>query len=156
MHSLKIWWFKYNGSSGWLQFWETKFLEFSLRFPGHFKIFPWATPESKIRWNAFLLAIMSYSYIFPEFSTVFPEFSEVFSTKIQISPSFPWDFDNFPNSPSFPGFPWFPGLWPPCSYLLDIYTEAFVVFFWNRYLLKLNHHTFAAYTSVVTFLIEIF
>ena len=31
---------------GWPHFWETKCPEFSLRFPEHFKIFPWATDAS--------------------------------------------------------------------------------------------------------------
>ena len=48
------------------------------------------------------------------FSLSFPGFS----TKIKISPSFPWNFDNFSNSLSFPGFPCFPCLWPPCLYIL--------------------------------------
>ena len=72
----------------------------SLRFPGHFKIFPWATQERKIQRNAFLLAIMSHLVHFP---WVF----QVLSTKIQISTSFPRGFDNFSNSLSFPGFPCF-------------------------------------------------
>ena len=72
----------------WPHFWETKFPEFSLRFPRHFKIFPWAAQERKTRWNAFLLAIMSHSFIFP---WVF----QVFSTKIQISLRF-WQFFKFP------------------------------------------------------------
>ena len=45
----------------------------------------------------------------------FPWVFQVFPTKIQISQSFPWDFDNFSNSLSFPGFPCFPDLWPPCN-----------------------------------------
>ena len=92
--------------TGWPHFWKAKFPEFSPRFSGYLKIFPWATQETKIRWNAFLLAIMSYIF---HFSWVF----QVFSTKIQISLSSPWDSDNFSNAPSFPGFPCFPGLWPP-------------------------------------------
>ena len=87
--------------TGWPHFWETKFPEFSLRFPGHFKIFPWATQGRTIRWNAFLLAIVSHIFNFP---WVF----QVSSAKIQNSLSFPWDFDNISNSLSFPG------LWPPC------------------------------------------
>ena len=76
--------------SGWPHFWEAKILEFSLSFPRHFQIFPWATQEKKIRWNAVLLASMSHILHFREFPG--------FSTKIQISPSFPWGFDNFSNS----------------------------------------------------------
>ena len=87
----------------------------SLRFPGHFKILPWATQERKIWWNAFLLAIMSHSFIFPEFPGVFFKSSDF----PEFSLSFPWDFDNFSNSLSFPGFPCFPGLWPPCLILIS-------------------------------------
>ena len=71
-------------TTGWPHFWETKFPE---------------QLERKIWWNAFLLAIMSQNFIFPEFSRFFP-------TKIQISLSFPKDFHSFSNSLSFPD------LWP--------------------------------------------
>ena len=37
----------------------------SLSFPGYFKLFPSATQERKIQWNAFLLAIMSHIFHFP-------------------------------------------------------------------------------------------
>ena len=97
--------------TGWPHFWTAKFPElsmrFSLSFPGYFKLFPSATQGRKIRWSAFLLAIMLHMFHFP---WVF----QVFSTKVQISLSFPWDFDNFSNSLSFPDFPCFPCLWPPC------------------------------------------
>ena len=87
-------------------FWETKFPEFSLNFPGYFKLFPWATQERKTRWVHFCWRSCHIFFIFPEFPGFFHKNSNF--------PEFSWDFHNFSNSLSFPGFPSFPGLWPPC------------------------------------------
>ena len=48
-----------------------EFLQFSLRFPGYFQIFPGATQERKSAAINFYLHLCHTSYIFPEFSRFF-------------------------------------------------------------------------------------
>ena len=84
--------------TGWPHFWETKFPEFPLSFPGYFKLFPWATQERKIDECIFVGNHVKYF----SFSLGF----RGFSYKSSNFPEFPW------VPLSFPGFPCFPGLWP--------------------------------------------
>ena len=85
-----------NPTSGWPHFWEIKFPEFSLRFPGYFQTFPWVTRERNVCWNTILLTFMLHILHFPQ----------VFHVFIHKNSNFP---DNFSNSLIFQGFPCFPG-----------------------------------------------
>ena len=59
--------------TGWPHFWETKFPEFFLRFPGYFQTFPWESQQRKVRWNMFSLTITSHILCFPWVFQAFPK-----------------------------------------------------------------------------------
>ena len=91
----------------WPHFWETKFSVFSLKFPGHFKVF---FPEQLVSEKFSGMHFWRSCHIF----LMFLEFFQVFSTKIQISLSFPETLTIF-QIPWFSRFSCFPGLWTLCS-----------------------------------------
>ena len=83
--------------TGWPHFWETKFPEFSLSFPGYFKPFPWATQERKIRGVHFCWRSCHIFFIFPEFSRYFLQklkFPWLFPEILTIF-QIPWVFQVF-------------------------------------------------------------
>ena len=83
--------------AGWPHFWETKFPEFSLRFPGHFKIFPWASQERKFDGMHFCWQSCHIFFIFPEFSRFLLQNIKIPWVSAEILTIFqiPWVFQVF-------------------------------------------------------------